>query len=96
MSRVGEELTERGEEEGGKGRKEGLTRGKREREKARGKRDREGSWGLFETNYGYFVRGCEGDRRQAPRGCILRLVNGGMGGQGVVPPTSGRIDPTAV
>jgi len=33
----------------------------RERERERGG---EGSRGLFETNYGYFVRGCKGDRRR--------------------------------
>jgi len=43
----------------------------KEKEKKREGRDRErererggGSRGLFETNYGYFVRGCKGDRRR--------------------------------
>lgn len=69
-----------------------MTRGKKKRKIA----------GLFETNCGYFAEG-EGVRRRqtngegAPRGCILRLVNAGDGRVGrVVPPTSGRIDLTAV
>lgn len=68
-----------------------MTRGKKKREIA----------GLFETNCGYFAEG-EGVRRRqtngrgAPRGCILRLVNGGGRLGRVVSPTSSRIDPTAV
>lgn len=55
-----------------------MTRGKKEREREKRKREKEITR-LFETNYGYFA----GVRRRwtngwrTPRGCILRLVNGG-------------------
>lgn len=55
-----------------------MTRGKKEREREKRKREKEITR-LFETNYGYFagVRRRRTNGWRTPRGCILRLVNGG-------------------